>query len=285
MPFAVQCSLCGVRLRIPEEKAGKLVRCPKCSQVFRAPAGEERYADFEDVEEPPAASSSEATQSAHADTQDSETPTTYLQRMRRADSGPDWKVIGGVLFTVFAVGVGAYLFFMSARTAVTAFAELADIFENAASALENARQPRQRNRAAQQLDEQARRLNRWVSTYRDKKEPQAVIDAASRRYGSRIANAARRVGGAMQQLEQDQAAMQDPQLRNAVGNWQRAFANFAVAVLADLVAEAVADSGVAARQNPPGKLNPRELNPPPKPNPQPRKLNPPPKPKPPIRPH
>jgi predicted Zn finger-like uncharacterized protein len=239
MPFAVQCSQCGVRLRIPEEKAGKLVRCPKCSQVFRAPAGEERYADFEVVEEPPAASSSEATQSARADTQDSETPTTGSQprpkarkRVKRRNSGPNWKVIGGVLFTVFVVGMGGYLLFVFmglAGTASTAFAELADIFENAASALENARQPQQRNQAAQQLDEQARRLNQWVSTYADKKEQEAVIDAALRRYGNRIDNAAKRAATAMQQLQQDQAAMQDPQLRNAFGNWQLAVNNFVAA--------------------------------------------------------
>mgnify|MGYP000630990339 CR=1 FL=1 len=239
MPIAAQCSQCGVRLRIADDKAGKMVRCPKCGQVFRVPAAEERYAGFEVVDEPPSVAPVEEKRSVPTAPQDSESSSSSASSARRTKKHRkrtgiqvNWTVVISVILAVFGASVGIYLLFVFlglAGTASTAFAELADILENAASALENARHPQQRSEAAKQLDEQAGRLSRWVNTYRDKQEQQVVIEAAQRRYGERIQKAAQRSGVALQQLRQDQAAMKDPQLQAAVANWERALGNLGAA--------------------------------------------------------
>lgn len=47
-PVAIQCSACLATLRVPEDKLGKKIRCPKCAEVFVAEAAE---ADDFEVEE------------------------------------------------------------------------------------------------------------------------------------------------------------------------------------------------------------------------------------------
>lgn len=239
MPIAAQCSQCGVRLRIADDKAGKLVRCPKCGQVFRVPAAEERYADYEVVDDPAGVAPVEEKQSVPTAPQDLDPSSTSASSVRRTKKRRkrtgiqvNWTVVISVILTVLGVSMGIYLLFVFlglAGTASTAFAELADILENAASALENARQPQQRSEAAKQLDEQAGRLFRWVDTYRDKQEQQAVVEAAERRYGERMQNAAQRSHVALQQLRQDQGAMKDLQLQVAVAKWERALGNLGAA--------------------------------------------------------
>lgn len=49
-PAAVECPACLATLKVPEDKLGKKIRCPKCSEVFVAEASEE-VEDFEPEEE------------------------------------------------------------------------------------------------------------------------------------------------------------------------------------------------------------------------------------------
>ncbi len=107
-----------------------------------------------------------------------------------------------------------------AGTASSAYGELCDIFETAATAMEDARQPQKRSAAAQKLAEQAKRLHAWVDQYKDKKEEEAAVKAALRRYEERMEKAAVRVGIAEQQLQADPEAMKDPNVSQAVFVWR-----------------------------------------------------------------
>lgn len=50
-PAPVECPACMATLKVPEDKLGKKIRCPKCSEVFVAEASEE-VEDFEPDDEP-----------------------------------------------------------------------------------------------------------------------------------------------------------------------------------------------------------------------------------------
>jgi hypothetical protein len=38
MAIAVECKFCGHKLRVPDNAAGKKIRCPKCNRVIEVPA-------------------------------------------------------------------------------------------------------------------------------------------------------------------------------------------------------------------------------------------------------
>ncbi|MFO7900583.1 MAG: DUF4234 domain-containing protein [Planctomycetota bacterium] len=52
MPIQLRCSGCGATLRVGDEVAGKKVKCPKCGEVFRAPAAGDAGADPEPTRAP-----------------------------------------------------------------------------------------------------------------------------------------------------------------------------------------------------------------------------------------
>ncbi|MCS7017090.1 MAG: zinc-ribbon domain-containing protein [Gemmatales bacterium] len=197
MPLAVNCGQCQVRLRVADHLVGKKIRCPKCQTVFLVPNEEPRFADYELVDEPPETSGDkQPTDNTVAPAKEKQATKLKRKKFKKKKS-QDWqqllKMGRIVLATVLGLGVGIYLLFVFlglAGTASKAFAEFADIMEQAATAMENARDPSQCAAAAQQLQQQAQRLETWVSTYAHEKEQEAVLDAALRRYGPRIERAA-----------------------------------------------------------------------------------------------
>jgi hypothetical protein len=38
MAIAVKCKFCGQKLRLPDNAAGKKIRCPKCNRVIEVPS-------------------------------------------------------------------------------------------------------------------------------------------------------------------------------------------------------------------------------------------------------
>jgi DNA-directed RNA polymerase subunit RPC12/RpoP len=51
MPIEFFCQTCHSKLRTPDETAGKLVRCPKCSQLSRIPS--DQFVDVGEIDEQP----------------------------------------------------------------------------------------------------------------------------------------------------------------------------------------------------------------------------------------
>ncbi len=52
MPFKVACPHCAATLRIPDNAAGKSLRCRKCQQPFAAPAAESLAFNFDQADDP-----------------------------------------------------------------------------------------------------------------------------------------------------------------------------------------------------------------------------------------
>jgi len=53
MPISLVCSNCEKNLKIPDEMAGKKVRCPACKTVLTVPAVEEEEEAVDEDEAPP----------------------------------------------------------------------------------------------------------------------------------------------------------------------------------------------------------------------------------------
>jgi hypothetical protein len=229
MPISQTCPQCRVRLRVPNEKLGQAIRCPKCGTGDNPVAPADHGPGWEVIDKPPSASIVAQV------VEDEPAPIWAKPRKLRkaknnADSLATIKIVGGVIATILGVIGGVYLllvFLGFAGTASSAYGELCDIFETAATAMEDARQPQKRSAAAQKLAEQAKRLHAWVDQYKDKKEEEAAIKAALRRYEERMEKAAERCGMALLQLQNDREAMKDPTVSQAVLAWQVALLGLA----------------------------------------------------------
>jgi len=252
VPISQTCPQCGVRLRVPDEKVGQAIRCPKCGHAFTVsllaePRGTPAQASdnpvapadhgpgWEVIDKLSSRCGPSGSPIMAQVVEDEPAPLRAKPRkLRKAKSNADSlatvKIVGGVIATILGVLGGGYLllvFLGFAGTASSAYGELCDIFETAATAMENARQPQQRSAAAQKLSEQAKRLQAWVDQYKDKKEEEAAIKAALRRYEERMEKALVRVGIAEQQLQDDPEAMKDPTVSQAVLAWQVALLGLA----------------------------------------------------------
>jgi phage FluMu protein Com len=73
MPFTIQCSKCQKTLKVPDEAAGKKVRCPSCQEVIAVPAAQKESPPEEAVTPAPAAP----------------TPSTSISKTAAWDNGKD----------------------------------------------------------------------------------------------------------------------------------------------------------------------------------------------------
>lgn len=231
MAITLNCGQCGVRLRMGDDKAGKTVRCPKCGHVFRVAAPQSQQGEWELVEDEPAPSPVVPAQSQDNVDEESQTTRTTLPRKakklkkRQGDPLRMVKLVGGIVAGVLGAGVGVYLLFVFlglAGKASGAYAEFADILEKSATAMENARDVNQRSSAAQQLTQQASRLESWLQKYANEKEEEWAVKKAQARYEDRINAACQRITVAQGQLEQDPDARKDAQLQAAMQKWSLA---------------------------------------------------------------
>ncbi|MBA2225651.1 MAG: hypothetical protein N3E46_00895 [Gemmataceae bacterium] len=253
MPISQTCPQCRVRLRVPDEKVGQAIRCPKCGHSFPVTLLAEPRGHQDGTGDNPVArteqkpteqgpgwevidrASSPPLVAQVVEDEDESVPLPTKPRKSRkaakkADSLETVKVVGGVIAAILGVIGGVYLllvFLGFAGTASSAYGELCDIFETAATALEDARQPQKRSAAAQKLSEQAKRLQAWTDKYKDAKAEEAAIKAALRRYEERMEKALVRVGIAEQQLQDDPEAMKDPNVSQAVRAWRVALLGLA----------------------------------------------------------
>ncbi len=244
MPIAAKCPQCSVGLRIPDDKAGKVVRCPKCQQVFRAP-GPAKFADLEVVDEPSAKPSptgakvsqgiSQATSTSEASSAPAKSNKPALKtkrKKRKKEWNSGWVGgIGGAVFGVLlAIAVGVYHWYYTfgpaAKRTEADIADFVNILETAGKALEMALQPQQRPQAVKLLNEQAGRLNNWVNTHANERASQWVINRAMKQHEQRLISSKHRWESAMAKLQQDQTAVKDPQLQAALQNWDNAIENF-----------------------------------------------------------
>ncbi|MCS7167557.1 MAG: hypothetical protein NZ914_07980 [Gemmatales bacterium] len=176
MPLTVNCGQCQFSLRVPDHLAGKKISCPKCKAVLQVPSEQPQFAAHQ-LAHHTAQTSGDIRRRDNTVAPAEVKEATKLNNEKFYEEIPqvlrDIAKIGGLALAVFlVVSAGIYLVFSLlgfAGTTSRAFAEFADIMEQAATAMENARDPSQRAAAAQQLRQQAQRLETWVSTYAHKK--------------------------------------------------------------------------------------------------------------------
>lgn len=98
-PMTVECPHCQARLRIAPEKAGRKIRCPKCSESFVADSDDES-ADFDDEE---------VRQPARRGSSSKKSGTKRSKKSKKGGQLPLPALIGGGVAALFVLGLVVFL--------------------------------------------------------------------------------------------------------------------------------------------------------------------------------
>jgi predicted Zn finger-like uncharacterized protein len=122
MPFTTACPNCSARLQVPDNLAGKRVRCKKCSEPFlveapaeddeaETPAPAKARSRPQDDDERPSKRSRPADDEGEADEEEEDRPARKKKKKKKPQGVPPL-VIGLVLGGVILVGGGIGAFFL-----------------------------------------------------------------------------------------------------------------------------------------------------------------------------
>ena len=91
MPISVECSICGKKYRVPDEKAGRSIPCKDCGGEIDVPGGRRRAKDDDDDDDVPVRRKS-------------------AKKKKRSEEGNSSGLLiaGGIGAAVLVVGIGVF---------------------------------------------------------------------------------------------------------------------------------------------------------------------------------
>ncbi|MCS7017374.1 MAG: hypothetical protein NZM42_14825, partial [Gemmatales bacterium] len=129
----------------------------------------------------------------------------------------------GVVLGLALVGGGGFAvwYFLSRKSPDRAAAEMLEIMEAFAGALEKLKEPGQRAQGTADLDGVTQRLEAWIEKYKDLEISESERQRLEAKYGDRAKQIAERIGKVFLTLLLDPQVMQDPRVTSAYGRFMQ----------------------------------------------------------------